>query len=110
MVTRWEVVTLTRAAAGTAGAPRGRPPCSRTPPGPLPCRPPAATRPHGTPTKARLTLLSWNLGSEQRFRSFQRDVLAVALCQQVVANAAHVVAEVVVRALRRPEQVNADER
>ena len=39
---------------------------------------PAANRPHGTPTKARLTLLSWNLGSEQRFRSFQRDVLAVA--------------------------------
>ena len=39
---------------------------------------PAANRPRGTPTKARLTLLSWNLGSEQRFRSFQRDVLAVA--------------------------------
>ena len=39
---------------------------------------PAANRPHGTPTKARLTLLSWNLGSEQRFRSFQRDVIAVA--------------------------------
>ena len=33
---------------------------------------PAANRPHGTPAKARLTLLSWNLGSEQRFRSFQR--------------------------------------